>query len=424
MPSLVVADNTFERIVQEIPAEVGMLARKLGAFSRSRAIRTPEELLRAVLLYSGSDLSLREVAANMTQNGRRLSDEAVRGRLSGCERWLQALLSAMMPRLEDHSAGSLRLKTIDTTTVQAPGAVTTDYRLHFVWDHEEGRLHHFLLTDNKIGENLKLFKWQEGDLLLADAGFSKAEQLAAVKASGAEYVVRCAPRQIGLYLPSGERLNVVKQLKEGRGRKTTISMRVLIKSKAGFETAWLHAYRLPDEKACEAKGRLIKRAQKKYHGRVNKEILYLADWVLLLTSLPPEKVSAEIIGKLYRARWQIEIVIKRLKSLLDLDALRARRGSRLARVYLLGKLLFSLIIERRTLCLEKSRNVEWRVWKLIAQQIAAVIAFPKQLDPEINNDVLKVLKERPRKRKFLWQRTAKSVKFVNLTYFNTSDFQP
>ena len=424
MSSLVVADNTFEKIVQEIPAEVGMLARKLGAFSRSRAIRTPEELLRAVLLYSGSDLSLREVAANLTQNGRRLSDEAVRGRLSVCEPWLHAILSAMMPTLEDHSAGSLRLKTIDTTTVQAPGAVTTDFRLHFVWDHKENRLHHFLLTDNKIGENLKLFEWQKGDLMLADAGFSKADQLAAVKASGAEYVVRCAPKQISLYLPSGERLNVVKELKENCGRKTTISMSVLIKSKAGLEAAWLHAYRLPKEKAREARGRLIRRAQKKYRGKVNKEILYLADWVLLLTSLPPEKVSAEIIGKLYRGRWQIEIVIKRLKSLLDLDALRARRGSRLARVYLLGKLLYSLIIERRTLCLAKARDVEWRVWKLIAQQIGALIAFPKQLDPEINNDVLKVLKERPRKRKFLRQRLASSLKMVNITYFKSSDFQP
>ena len=291
-------------------------------------------------------------------------------------------------------------------------------------DHKENRLHHFLLTDNKIGENLKLFEWQKGDLMLADAGFSKADQLAAVKASGAEYVVRCAPKQISLYLPSGERLNVVKELKENCGRKTTISMSVLIKSKAGLEPAWLHAYRLPKEKAREARGRLIRRAQKKYRGKVNKEILYLADWVLLLTSLPPEKVSAEIIGKLYRGRWQIEIVIKRLKSLLDLDALRARRGSRLARVYLLGKLLYSLIIERRTLCLAKARDVEWRVWKLIAQQIGALIAFPKQLDPEINNDVLKVLKERPRKRKFLRQRLASSLKMVNITYFKSNDFQP
>jgi hypothetical protein len=217
MSSLVLADNTFERILQEIPAEVGMLAREFGAFTRKRAIRTPEELLRAVLLYSGLDQSLREVAASFTQNGRRLSDEAVRGRLSVCEEWLQAVLSAMMPKQESdkHSLSGLRFKIVDSTSIQAPGAVTADYRLHLLWEHGEQRLCHLLLTDNKTGESLQLFEWQEGDVVLADAGYAKADQLAAVKLREAEYIVRCAHKQIRLYLPSGEEI-VSKVVEMGR----------------------------------------------------------------------------------------------------------------------------------------------------------------------------------------------------------------
>lgn len=427
MSSLVLADSTFERIVQEIPAEVGELAREFGAFTRKRAIRTPEELLRAVLLYSGLDQSLREVAASFTQNGRRLSDEAVRGRLSGCEEWLQAMLLAMLPKPEvdnNDSSSGLRFKIVDSTTIQAPGAVTGDYRLHLSWEHGTQRLCCLRLTDNSIGESLQLFEWQEGDVALADAGYAKADQLAAVKASGAEYVVRCAPKQIRLYLPSGERLNVVKELEVQGSRKSTVSLSVMIGSKAGMKAAWLHAYRLPEEKAREARRRFKRRAQKKYGGRINKEMLYLTGWVLLLTSLPPEKVPAKAIGKLYRGRWQIEIVIKRLKSLLALDALRARRGSRLARVYLLGKLLYSLIIERKTLRLKQAKDVEWRMWKLIAQQVKTSIAFPHQLDLEIDSDVLGVLKERQRKRKPLRTKIAESIKIVNRTYFATKSLQP
>lgn len=63
MSSLLIANSTFETIVQEIPAEVELLAREYGAFSRSRAVRNPKELLRAVLMYSATDQSLREVAA-------------------------------------------------------------------------------------------------------------------------------------------------------------------------------------------------------------------------------------------------------------------------------------------------------------------------------------------------------------------------
>jgi hypothetical protein len=425
MSSLLIADTTFEKILQEIPAEVGTLAREFGAFSRKRAIRTPEELLRAVLLYSGLDQSLREVAADFTQNGCRLSDEAVRWRLSTCEAWLQEMLSAMMPKQKDErSAGRLRFKIVDSTSIQAPGAVTSDYRLHLLWDHSEQRLGDLLLTDSRTAESLQLFEWQEGDVVLADAGYAKAEQLAAVKASGAEFVVRCAPKQIRLYLPNGERLNVVDELDTRGPGKTIVSMNVMIDTKAGLQTAWLHAYRLPEEKAQEARRRLKRRAQKKYGGKVSKEMLYLADWVLLLTSLCPETAPAKAVGELYRGRWQIEIVIKRLKSLLHLDGLRARRGSCLAKVYLLGKLLYALIIERRTLRLKRARDVVWRLWKIIARQIKALIAFPNTLDREIDNDVWEVLKERTRKRKPLRTQMIKSIKIVNQAYLGIRALRP
>jgi hypothetical protein len=401
-----------------------MLAREFGAFTRKRAIRTPEELLRAVLLYSGLDQSLREVAANFTRNGCRMSDEAVRWRLSSCEAWLQEVLSAMMPKQKGEiGTGRLRFRIVDSTTIQAPGAVTGDYRLHLLWDHSEQRLSDLLLTDNKTGESLQLFEWQKGDVVLADAGYAKAEQLAAVRASGAEFIVRCAPKQIRLYLPSGERLKVVDELeKQGSGKKV-VSMNVMVGSKIGMQKAWLHAYRLPEEKAQEARRRLKRRAQKKYGGKVSKEILFLADWVLILTSLPPETASPKVVGKLYRGRWQIEIVIKRLKSLLDLDALRARRGSRLAKVYLLGKLLYSLIVERRTLRLKRGRGVEWRLWKIIAQQIKISIALPHRCDLQIDDDVLKALRERPRKRKLLHSKIAGCINIVNRAYFENRGLQ-
>ncbi len=425
MPSLVIADTTFEEILQEIPAEVGTLAREFGAFTRKRAIRTAEELLRAVLLYSGLDQSLREVAANFTQNGCRLSDEAVRWRLSACEEWLKEMVSAMMPKQEDEKvAGKLRFKIVDSTCIQAPGAVTADYRLHLLWDHSEQRLGDLLLTDNKTADSLELFEWRKGDVVLADAGYAKADQLATVRSSGAEFVVRCAPKQIRLYLPGGERLNVVDELGKVGSREQVLSLRVMIDAKAGLQPAWLHAYRLPEEKAHEARRRLKRRAQKKYGGKVSKEMLHLVDWVLLLTSLPPEIASAKVVGELYRGRWQVEIVIKRLKSLLDLDALRARRGSRLAKVYLLGKLLYSLIIERRTLRLKRARDVEWRLWKLIAREIKASIAFPHQLDHHSDDEVLKVLRERPRKRKLLHSKMAETIKIVNETYFEIRGLRP
>ncbi len=79
-------------------------------------------------------------------------------------------------------------------------------------------------------------------------------------------------------------------------------------------------------------------------------------------------------------RWQVEVelVIKRLKSLLDIDRLRARKNSKLADLYVHGKLLFAAVIqkiaERRfgqaATTMDSDRSItHWRLWQMIAHEI-------------------------------------------------------
>jgi hypothetical protein len=70
-----------------------------------------------------------------------------------------------------------------------------------------------------------------------------------------------------------------------------------------------------------------------------KSTLWLAGWVLVLTSLPPTLLPGPTPLAVYRVRWPIEVAIKRWQSLLDADLLRRRYGSPLADVWLHGKLL-------------------------------------------------------------------------------------
>jgi hypothetical protein len=60
--------------------------------------------------------------------------------------------------------------------------------------------------------------------------------------------------------------------------------------------------------------------------------LFAAGFVLLLTSLPADEFPPERVCALYRLRWQIELAIKRLKSLLGLGA-RPAKIPALARVW-------------------------------------------------------------------------------------------
>ena len=64
----------------------------------------------------------------------------------------------------------------------------------------------------------------------------------------------------------------------------------------------------------------------------------------MLTNLPVETWPTTPALELYRLRWQIEMRIKCLKSVLMLDGLRAQEPD-LAQAYLLGKLLGALLVE-------------------------------------------------------------------------------
>ncbi|WP_051149721.1 transposase [Methylohalobius crimeensis] len=133
----------------------------------------------------------------------------------------------------------------------------------------------------------------------------------------------------------------------------------------------------------------------------------LAGWVLVLTHLPPELLPTETLGELYRLRWQVELYIKRLKSLLAWDRLRARQGSELARVYLYGKLLYTLVLEqlagqrfgRQWTCLDRPRQgTGWRLWQLLKQAIDTAIQAPWHWQTQNYDPCRKVMMERPRKR--------------------------
>ena len=88
------------------------------------------------------------------------------------------------------------------------------------------------------------------------------------------------------------------------------------------------------------------RESTKHGHQVREETLILAQYIVILTNCELG-VTVEQVLEAYRFRWQIELAFKRLKSLLYLDALRARDPA-LAQTYLLGKILAALLAEDLT----------------------------------------------------------------------------
>src|SRR5262245_63432688 len=182
----------FEQLVHALPADWEAMMRDLGAFTYAGKIRSPEELLHALFLYGGPDQSLREVAGTLTLHAERITDQAVWKRLHRCAPFLTALLQRMLPLdalppVPQH----LRFLACDGTTVQCPGATSSDYRLHLVINLVTLGLHAVQVTETKAGESLKQYRLQAGDVLVGDQGYGYyAEIVHTVDTQHAAVVIR------------------------------------------------------------------------------------------------------------------------------------------------------------------------------------------------------------------------------------------
>jgi len=86
-------------------------------------------------------------------------------------------------------------------------------------------------------------------------------------------------------------------------------------------------------------------SSKKKGKKVDPRSLEAAHFVLLFTTLPSSTMRAADVLDLYRCRWQIELVFKRLKQLLKLGQLPHKKPA-VARSWIAAKVVISLLLER------------------------------------------------------------------------------
>ena len=125
--------------------------------------------------------------------------------------------------------------------------------------------------------------------------------------------------------PAGQPLELGATLKRQHAN-TLRTLEVVIHSASGVDEVrgWVHAHPVSAEQANRARQQCRQRHKT---GVPKAAALFLAGWVLVFTTLAPAVLSAQTIMALYRCRWQVELAIKRWKSVLAMDALRAKAQS-------------------------------------------------------------------------------------------------
>jgi hypothetical protein len=397
----------FDQFIQELPSNYHEMAYEFEAFARARKIRSPLHLLEVIMLYCGLDLSLRSCAGQIAQTQGYISDTSVNSRLEASVPWVKAMLVSVFGFEKAVNSGSLRFIVIDGSTVQEPGAKGTTYRLHVAIDLIKLTFQQVELTTNKEGEHLDHYCIGEGDVVLLDRGYNQPKTLVPFIDRGGDVILRYNAHSMNLFNRDDEMNKIDGQEKLYQLDESPAAIPVYLCHDGKRIDGYLHALPLPEEKAQEARRKAKQRAKKK-GGTASKKTLYISGWVLIFTSLPIEILDTQTASAMYRVRWQVELTIKRMKSLLNVDKLRAFKESKLAELYLYGKLLYAAVVEKianrrfpnAKIGMVKSRTITpWRLWNLTKEALRAdiVVCFP--YIEKYAADALKSMTERPRKRK-------------------------
>jgi hypothetical protein len=351
--------------------EIARSAIANGALIRRREVRSADTLLRLAITYGFCGFSLRQTAAYAQTIGfASISDVALLKRLRRCGPWLGELLAQKLAQRAGRCqlpGNQLRLRLIDATTVARPGSTGIDWRLHMSMDVGRGQVDHIELTDAKGAETLTRFRLSCSDLVIGDRGYAKAKDLDHVSRAGAFFIVRTSRHSMKLEHRDGRPFDYVEglnQLPEAAAGEFAVQVRV---SAQHALPCRLIGIRKSEPAAERTRAKILAEGRKK-HRLTNPRTLESAGFMAILTNLPATEATPEQILDLYRFRWQIEMMFKDLKSVLELDVLPAKDPG-LARTYLYAKLLGTFLIDDLT-----SRYLSFSPWGYKIQPAALDVA--------------------------------------------------
>jgi hypothetical protein len=344
----------WQILLSMLPAGWRELARETQALNRKpRNFKDEETILRLFFLHFANGYSLRETVtrAKITHLAN-VTDVALLKRLRCSENWLKELCMKLLREkgtlLEISESKTICLRLVDGSIVKEPGKTGSQWRIHYSIKLPNLECDYFKLTSAKgseTGESFKQFPVKRGDCIVGDRGYSTSKGIAYLSQCGAYSLVRINSSTLNFYKDTGEEFTILTEIADLTTAFQANEFAVKLKIEDNeFLDGRLCVIRKSEASAEIAIKKILKEANKRQR-IVKLETLEYAKYIMVFTTLPVEEFSLSIVLEWYRLRWQIELAIKRLKSLVSMGHL-PKYDEKSSKAWLYGKLLIGLLTEK------------------------------------------------------------------------------
>lgn len=338
--------ENWEVLCGFLPRDWAEQARRLGAMRRARYISDPGTVLRILLLHLATGCSLAETAARASASGlAQISAVGVYKRLRAAEPWLRWLAQQMRGAADvPMEMAGRRLRAVDATWVSEPGSTGSSWKVHWAVNLADLQCDFFELSDLKHGgETFRRVPVAAGDILLGDRVYAAPPGIGHVVRAHGDVVVRLNRQALPLFARPGRRMDLGSFLGRLKGKTPQEREAWMRNPDGGWVAGRLIALRQSAEATRRIRRRLRRRAQRNQE-ELSAASLEFAEYFMIWTTLPQTFPTTAVL-EFYRLRWQIELVFKRMKSILGLGHL-PKRDPLSAQAWLEGKLFTGLLIER------------------------------------------------------------------------------
>jgi len=317
----------------------------------SGVIRSAKSLLRLNMLYTTNDGSFQMTSLGMAMTESiTISKPACAKRVRNSGEWLrwmaQELCAYQGATIEKPAfLGDKNVLLVDATDETTKGKSKNTWRLHYTFDLFNFSANNIELTTNKEGERLTRYEdISPNSIYIADRIYCTISGIEHIRNNDADFLLRFKSKAFHLYNEAGERtclLSLIKDASLDEHKSTDI--RCFYRLPCGtLRPVRIIAMKKNSKAIAESRRKMERKVSKKQEKPVYAETIELNEYIVLATSLD---YTNEQILELYRARWQIEQVFYRLKSLFGYNNVPSKRDDT-SKAWFYGKLMLAALCER------------------------------------------------------------------------------